>query len=80
MDPVAVTQYNVTMVEFLELMLLCINWTCGQTGRCIEMLSLLYRNKMSANRNILIEDGYVMIVADNYKSQAVIEDTKARQS
>jgi len=75
-DPDGVARYDKSVSEFLELLLLTINWTCGQTGRDTEMLCLLYRNKMSADRNIFVQDGQIMIVTGYHKSQAVIDDIK----
>jgi hypothetical protein len=49
-NPDGVATYTKSVIEFLELLLLAINWTCGQTGRGTEMLCLLYKNKMSADR------------------------------
>src|SRR5277367_176543 len=55
----ATDKYTKHDTEFRELILLVINWTCGQTGRGTEMLSVLYKNKMSAIRNVMIENGQI---------------------
>jgi len=79
-NPDGVAKYDKSVSEFLELLLLAINWTCGQTGRGTEMLCLLYRNKMSADRNIFIQDGQIMIATGYHKSQAVTDDIKVTNS
>jgi hypothetical protein len=79
-DPDGVARYDKSVNEFLELLLLAINWTCGQTGRGTEMLCLLYKNKMSADRNIFVQDGQIMIATGYHKSQAVTEDLKVMNS
>ena len=75
-EPDGVARYKKSIIEFLELLLLAINWTCGQTGWGTEMLCLLYRNKMSADRNIFVQDGQIMVGTDYHKSQAVMDDIK----
>jgi hypothetical protein len=75
-EPDGVATYRKSVSEFLELLLLAINWTCGQIGRGTEMLSLLYRNKMSADRNIFVQDGQIMVGTEYHKSQAVMDDIK----
>jgi hypothetical protein len=71
-----ILEYFKSGSEFLELLLLAINWTCGQAGRGTEMLSILYKNKMSADRNIYLLDGQVMIATEYHKSQAIMDDIK----
>jgi hypothetical protein len=78
-DAAEVASYTRSVQRFLELLLLAINWTCGQTGRGTEMMSLLYKNKTSADRNIFVQDGQIMIVTSYHKSQAVTEDIKVRK-
>jgi hypothetical protein len=75
-EPEGVATYKKSVIEFLELLLLAINWTCGQTGRGTEMLCLLYKNKMSGDRNIFVQDGQIMVGTDYHKSQAVMDDVK----
>jgi hypothetical protein len=77
-DRCEVASYTKSVERFLELLLLAVNWTCGQTGRGTEMVSLLYKNKTSADRNIFVQDGQIMIVTSYHKSQAVTEDIKVR--
>jgi len=67
-------EYTKNDTQFRELILLAINWTCALTGRGPEMLSLLYKNKMSAGRNLVILDGQFMIITEYHKSQAITED------
>jgi len=71
-----VDEYTKHDMEFRELILLAINWTGGLTGRGTEMLSLLFKNKMSAGRNLIILDGQIMILTEYHKSQAIMDDIK----
>jgi len=75
----ATDKYTQHDIEFRELILLAINWTCGQTGRGTEMLSLLYKNKMSATRNVMIENGQIVIETEYHKSQNITDDIKVHQ-
>jgi hypothetical protein len=75
----AMDKYTKHDTEFRELILLAINWTCGQTGRGTEMLSLLYKNKMSATRNVMIENGQMVIETEYHKSQNITDDIKVYQ-
>jgi hypothetical protein len=72
----AMDEYTKYDTQFREMILLAINWTCGQTGRGTEMLSLLYKNKMSAMRNVMIEDGQIVIETEYHKSQNITDDIK----
>jgi hypothetical protein len=74
--PTGVDEYTKDDTVFRELMLLAINWTGGLTGRGTEMTSLLYKNKMTAARNVIVEDGQIVIVTEYHKSQAMMEDIK----
>lgn len=65
-------------MEFRELILLAINWTDGLTGRGTEMLSLLFKNKMAAGRNLIVSNGQIMIITEYHKSQAIMDNIKVR--
>ena len=69
-------QYTRNDEEFRELLLMAVNWTCGLTGRGMEMVSLLFENKQAAARNVFIYDGQIMITTEYHKSQAITEDIK----
>jgi hypothetical protein len=69
-------EYTRADTEFRELILLAINWTDALTGRGTEMLSLLFKNKMCAGRNVIILDGQIMILTEYHKSQAITDDLK----
>jgi hypothetical protein len=71
-----VDEYTKHDTEFRELILLGINWTDALTGRGTEMLSLLFKNKMSAGRNVIVQNGQIMIATDYHKSQAITDDIK----
>ena len=72
----ATDKYTKHNTEFRELILLAINWTCGQTGRGMEMLSVLYKNKMSATRNVMIENGLIVIETEYHKLQNITDNIK----
>jgi hypothetical protein len=65
--------------KFRVLLCIIIILTCGVTGRCREMTSMLYLNTMEADRNILVEDGQIMMIAEYHKSMAMMDDLKVRQ-
>ena len=69
-------EYTRADIEFRELILLAINWTDALTGRGTEMLSLLFKNKMSAGRNVVVHDGQIMIITEYHKSQAIMDALK----
>jgi hypothetical protein len=71
-----VDEYESEVNKFLEYVLLLMNMTCGQSGRGTEMTALLYKNMMEGNRNILMEDGQIMLVSEYHKSMAVMNDVK----
>src|SRR5947199_10786638 len=68
-----VDEYTNDDIKFRELILLAINWTAGLTGRGTEMLSLLYKNKMAAARNLIVQDGQIVIVTEYHKSQSIMD-------
>jgi hypothetical protein len=53
-----------------------VNFTCGETGRGEEILSIQYKNSMDNDRNILIDDGQIQIAMEYHKSQAIMDDLK----
>jgi hypothetical protein len=71
-----VGQYHRDRELFLELILLSMNFTCGETGRGQEILSIQYKNSMDKDRNILIDDGQIQIATEYHKSQAIMDDLK----
>ena len=71
-----VEQYHHDHELFLELILLSMNFTCGETGRDEEILSIQYKNSMDKDRNILIDDGQIQIATEYHKSQAIMDDLK----
>jgi hypothetical protein len=40
------------------------------------MISLRYQNKIASDRNLIIEDGQVMIVTEYHKSQVIMDNVK----
>jgi hypothetical protein len=46
--------YHTVVEGFRELLMLAIAFICGIAGRGTEMLSLLFRNKSAAQRNIYV--------------------------
>jgi hypothetical protein len=71
-----VDEYTKNDTEFRELIVLAINWTGGLTGRGMEILSLLFKNKMAAGRNLIVWNGQLMVVTEYHKSQAITDDIK----
>jgi len=71
-----VDEYTKYDTEFRELILLAINWTDGLTGRGTEILSLLFKNKMAAGRNLIVLNGQFMVATEYHKSQAIMDDIK----
>jgi hypothetical protein len=73
-----IRKYATDQDEFLELILMTINLTCGQTGRGAEMLSIIYKNVAAADRNVIVLDGQIMISTEYHKSQAITDDIKVQ--
>src|SRR5436305_1298703 len=76
----SVEQYHRDRELFLELILLSMNFTCGETGRGQEILSIQYKNSMDKDRNVLIDDGQIQIATEYHKSQAIMDDLKVSLS
>jgi len=76
----SVDQYHRDRELFLELILLSMNFTCGETGRGQEILSIQYKNSMDKDRNVLIDDGQIQIATEYHKSQAIMDDLKVSLS
>lgn len=64
--------------EFLNLLAILVVLTCGSTGRGTEMLSVRYKNKNQADRNVFILEGQVMLYTEYHKSQQIMQDVKVR--
>jgi len=73
-----IDEYSTWDVKLRELLCVLIILTCGQSGRGTEMTSLLYMNTMESERNILIEDGQLMLVTEYHKSMAMMDDLKVQ--
>lgn len=71
-----VEQYHRDRELFLELALLSMNFTSGETGRGQEILSIQYKNSTDMDRNIFLDDGQLEIVTGYHKSQAITDDLK----
>jgi len=69
-------EYAAAQEEFLESVLVAMNLTCGQTGRGMEMLSIVFKNITAADRNVILLDGQIMISTEYHKSQAIMDDIK----
>src|ERR1700735_1426720 len=52
-------EYERLVDEFLSVLIILINMTCGVAGRGVEMLSVRYCNARESDRNIFVEDGQV---------------------
>jgi len=75
-DMTKVNEYEAHDRKFREKLLVLVNTTCGLSGRGTETSSILYMNTMNGLRNILVEDGQIMIVSEFHKSMAVMDDIK----
>jgi hypothetical protein len=73
-----VEQYHRDRELFLELILLSMNFTCGETGRDQEILSIQYKNSIDKDCNILLDDEQIQIAMEYHKSQAITDDVKIR--
>ena len=71
-----IRKYVKIQEEFMELCLMAMNFTCGQTGRGTEMLSIVYKNIAAADRNVILLDGQIMISTEYHKSQSITDDIK----
>jgi hypothetical protein len=68
--------YRAAAEGFRELLMLAIAFICGMAGRGTEMLSLLFRNKGAAQRNIYVQLGCIMIITSYHKGQNITGTTK----
>lgn len=68
--------YRTKQQEFLNLLAVLVIMTCGLTGRGTEMLSVRYKNKNGADRNLFISEGQVMLYTEYHKSQQITGDVK----
>ncbi len=71
-----VEQYHHDHEFFLELILLSMNFTCGETKRKQEILSIQYKNSMDKDCNVLLDDGQIQIATKYHKSQTITDDLK----
>ena len=72
-----VDEYTRNDMKFREFILLRINWTNRLTKRETKMLSLLFKNKMTTGRNLVMKNEQFMIVTEYHKSQAIMNDVKS---
>jgi hypothetical protein len=68
--------YRTAAEGFRELLMPAIAFICGMAGRGTEMLSLLFRNKGAAQRNIYVQLGCIMIITSYHKGQNITGTTK----
>ena len=80
LNAAGVDEYEAQDRKFREKLLVLINVTCGLSGRGTETSSLLYMNMTNGLRNILIEDGQIMLVSEFHKSMAVMDDVKVSKA
>jgi hypothetical protein len=73
MKPQSLKTFQYNDRRFRELLMLLITWTCGQAGRGTEMLSIRYKNVPTAQRNIYLMDGQIVIITTWHKSQNITE-------
>jgi hypothetical protein len=71
-----VVEYERMVDEFLSVLAILTNVTCGVAGRGTEMLSIRYCNTRELDRNVFVEDGQIMVVTQYYKSMAMMDSLK----
>ena len=62
--------------QFHEILALLMMFTCGLSGRGMEMTSLRWMTTMDGDRSIYIEDHQLMFVTEYHKSMALMDDQK----
>ena len=74
-----VVEYKRSVHEFLAVLVILMNVTCGVAGRGTEMLSMRYCNARGSDRNVFVEDGQIMVVTQYHKSMAMMDSLKVFQ-
>src|SRR2546423_3763711 len=69
-------EYNKWDIQFCEILALLMMFTCGLSGRGMEMTSLRWLNTMDGDRSIYVEDHQIMFVTEYHKSMMLIDDQK----
>jgi hypothetical protein len=71
-----IDEYNLLDTKFRKSLATVMILTCGQTGRGMEMLSVLYRNTQTEERNLSVEHGQFMQITQHHKSFAIMDEFK----
>lgn len=71
-----IDKYKTQDLKYLEQMAAVLVLTCGITGRGQEMLSVLYKNTQTEERNMSVEHGQFMQVTQYHKSFAITDQFK----
>jgi hypothetical protein len=72
------TEYAKQVDSFLMHLALLFTWTAGRSGRGRETLSVVFYNKPSASRNIVLYDGQFMVATGYHKGQSITDREKVR--
>lgn len=72
----AIDAYLGRLQEFSRLFAVLVNITGGQPARGTELVTLRYSNSPTTLRNIYIQEGQVMIIADYFKSRGNLGKTR----
>jgi hypothetical protein len=70
------TEYAKQVDSFLVHLALLFTWTAGRAGRGRETLSVVFYNKPSASRNIILYDGQFMVATGYHKGQSITDREK----
>ena len=72
----AVRKYEEAVSRFQEKLAVLVHVAAGQPARAIELLSLRHQNCQNVQRNVFIEDGMVVFVAQYHKGFYASNDVK----
>jgi hypothetical protein len=72
------TEYARQVDSFLVHLALLFTWTAGRSWRGRETLSVVFYNKPSASRNIVLYDGQFMVATGYHKGQSITDREKVR--
>jgi hypothetical protein len=71
-----VTNYSSSVVEFQELLALCLHTLCGGVARGTELFSLLRINTQTSLRGVFVQHGEVFTLTTYHKSQTLQDAPK----
>ena len=71
-----IKKYIIIQDQFLELYLMIMNFIYDQARREIEILSIVYKNIIIIDRNVILLNNQIMINTKYHKSQSIMNDIK----